>query len=407
MMIYICAAHGWASAAGICPHRSHRPLILPGPVTWTVCEVGTENGPNPAVSDPENQHCTAPAKCRDVTETAASKVPSQYQNPHQESPQVSNITEASPGVVGSNPAAPTPHNPAPPADLAPHQSGPPPKNTTSVPTPAPSLGAGSPLCGNCLEADGDLFGSLSLSPGLRAQMCVRCGQSTWKVFTPQVGAGGTVAYEAPTLEHIGNVPARRALDVCTCGRPRSEHLESGTMRADSRACDKWMPVPSADALAAIKGPPFGVEFTNADGYHAVQVRDAHGLVAYVSVGLETEDAARWAALSWLRGQARDVAAGDAEALRDAFKNQSLRIDPPAGPPPAVLEVDGDPLRALMEVRGVSETLRDRLLAWLKRREVAWDDLADREDLEPVSVATAKEHADTELAAVFAAMGGAS
>jgi hypothetical protein len=161
--------------------------------------------------------------------------------------------------------------------------------------------------------------------------------------------------------------------------------------------------PSLPPTSRDVGEPFGVVLSAADGYHSVSVRNAAGIVAYVHVGLESADAARWAALSWLRGQQRDVCAADAPILAERFRVEALSYEAPTVTP---VSADDDPHAALCVLAAkIPEALFDRLGLWLQARERTWEDLAD-EATAPDAIGEAKYVADVELAQVFGAIGGA-
>lgn len=174
------------------------------------------------------------------------------------------------------------------------------------------------------------------------------------------------------------------------------------------SCRAWVPVgvPVVPHPPA-PGQPFGVEvkpMAEAPEKWQCSVRDSRGLVAYVSIALASEDAARWAALSWLRGYARDVQAADAEALRLSFTAESAKVPPIEDF--AAPDRNDNPVAALFAARGISEATRDRLLTLLKASEREWERLSEDADTEPVTVALAKDRRDCDLAEVFAALGGA-
>jgi hypothetical protein len=334
------------------------------------------------------------------------------------------------------------------------------RNTSPVPSPAPSLAPGAPLCAGCSKAQFALEVTGETLVGDPAK-CSACRRLTRFQFTPQV---------TPDRHDQPSYNSR----LCVCGARRDHHTTVGgqTFSAMTGAvlCRGFvpMPVPEAPPTRFIVGPgdaigtgcaiirglersqleevaagapcvdcglstcfrlkaapptsrdvgePFGVKLAETAGWHSVEVRNAAGIVAYVHVGLESADAARWSALSWLRGQQRDVAAADAPALAERFRAEAIAYVPPVVAPagdlaaqlahvdaPAVTPADDDPHEALMAA-AISEPLRDRLLAWLQAREQTWEDLAD-EASSPDTIGEAKYVADIELVQVFSAIGGA-
>jgi hypothetical protein len=213
--------------------------------------------------------------------------------------------------------------------------------------------------------------------------------------------GAVEAARREVDRRLRNLPLA-VCEACSCKRGYS-----GRCVDCGKACGlaaEPVPAPSEDL-----GRPFGVEIAPLSdavvhNLWGVQVRDARGVVAYVSIGLASQDAARWAALSWLRGQAKYVANEDAEALRSSFEAESLKAEPQKYEAPTVVQIDPrDPLAVLMNAK-MGEPLRDRLLAYLKEREHAWEDLADASDSDAFTVAVAKDHADADVAALLAVLG---
>jgi len=208
--------------------------------------------------------------------------------------QVSGKIDAPSGAAGSSPVHPAPPNSAPPADLAPRQSGEPPKSTTSVPTPRTVVATGDPLCGGCHRLRGLEVTGLTTVAELGAP-CAVCGSVTRFRVTPEA-----------------TEPQRRAIDLCACRHTEASHATTllGVCAHRGCECRAFRPVDVAPERRAPTshdvGQPFAVELSQDAAGHKVQVRDRAGIVAYVSLGLQSADAARWAALSWLRGQARDV-----------------------------------------------------------------------------------------------------
>jgi hypothetical protein len=390
-------------------------------------KTSAENGPVLAIAPPENVHDTAPSSDGKSAALPPPEVPSEYQSHMIPTGQVSRKIESERGAGSSKPSSGAPSNSASLADLAPVTDGPTPQSTTPVPTPRPPLEAGAPLCSACHETRGELVTGRTEArrPGAPCQLC---GGVTFLLFTPQVGQGVTVPL----------APARRAIDRCTCEHNRDAHVGGagpctaytgqGLLDSACCRCARWLRVPAAAPPPASAGQPFGVEIkpmAEAPDRWQCSVRDAAGEVAYVSIALMTEDAARWAALSWLRGYARDVANEHAEALRTSFQAESLKTDASNGDPAATIAVpaerdarhardaalwkatherNDDPVVALFAVRGISESLRDRLLAWLKARERAWELLSEDADAEAFTVALTKDRADCDLAEVFALLG---
>lgn len=439
------------------------------------------------------------------------KVPTQYRKDPSKMSQVSRTIGRSPGVVGSNPAAPTPPNTAPSLGFSP--PSPPAEGGSTVPVPEhPAL---APLCGRCAER----FGlDRVMPPGSIVGVCYRCGDQETR------GRGW-----APSPELSAARDFRRALDRCTCPHPRSAHPDDG--HCTGCACEKFTPHPLQDGtpetirvvaappvevpgyvidatgdegihsgraryrvtcqacgeivhpnttgprqmaemhsprcvpvvppsevtiappalcawpggcpkpagnemvrrlepesrcaryceahceevgeIEADVGEPFGVHIFPGEGFHTAQARDASGRVVFVSVGLPTKTAAQWAALSWLRGQMNAaIDAGHGGALE--AKIEAVRLEapePPAGP--VVVEhsaaPDDDPSAALAAYAAWAKEMSAggiaRVAAALEEREGRWEDLADDADVDPETVAAAKELADRDLCRIFAAMKG--
>lgn len=372
----------------------------------------TKDGPGPAILIPENVHDTAPEVVGEIAPSVGGKVPTEYHSNMLPTGQVSRKIDPARGAEGSKPSSGAPSNPASLADLAPAPSGLPPKSTSPVPAPDRTPVPGAPLCAACHGLWGEVV-SGKTGVGDLAD-CRGCDSPTRFLFTPVVLPAVTVA---PPRSRLIVGPRDPLCPDCAAerGMVRGELEHTPAPRAMMcAACGEstWYRVPAPPA--ADVGQPFGVEIApmaEAPERWQCSVRDGRGLVAYISIAQLTEDAARWAALSWLRGYARDVKNEDAEALRGAFARESFKTEAPANGSPLdaaasvpVPERNDDPVVALFAVRGIGEALRDRLIVWLKGRERAWELLAEDADAEAYTVALAKDRADCDLAEVFAALG---
>lgn len=377
-------------------------------------------GTQPAKLILEKQHDTAPLDWQVLADCLTPSVPTEYQMTTFHRPQVSRKIERPEEGVGSSPAAPTSPNPASSGDLRAPALAAPPRNTSSVPSPAPSLAPGGALCAGCSKAHAQLevTGATALGDVEKCQVCRRL---TRFLFTPEAPPRRRAISDAVALR-----AGRRAFDwfedtgsclFCSVDDAPADasHQEHCTFFVAPVAVE----APPLPPTSRDVGEPFGVKLTETAGWHSVEVRNAAGIVAYVHVGLESADAARWAALSWLRGQQRDVAVADAPALAEKFRTEALAYVPPVVTPagdlganlahvdaPAVTPADDDPHAALCVLAAkIPESLFDRLGAWLQAREQTWEDLAD-EASSPDTIGEAKYVADVELVQVFNAIGGA-